>query len=121
MLDEGGDLQYNVCKTVDCCAHRNFSTHRKPTSNFDTTIYINIVSVCTTFLDAVCNWSHNILILWEEAECLWLISNDLYSTAKFCHTFWLQIKPADITQDPTVCFHTPHRENELRKLPLQLI
>ena len=90
------------------------------TPHFDTTIYSNSVSVSTTFLIGVSNWSLNILILWEEADWLWLISTDLLSMAKVCHTFWLHIKLADITQDTAVCFHTADQNSELPKLPLHL-
>ena len=42
------------------------------TPHFDTTIYSNSVSVGTTFLIGVCNWSLNILILWEKVTgCGW--------------------------------------------------
>ena len=39
-----------------------------------------------------------------RSDWLWLISTDLFSTEKFCHTIWLRIKLADITQDTAVCF-----------------
>jgi hypothetical protein len=58
-----------------------------PTPHFDTTIHSNSVSVGTTLLIGVCNLSLNILILYEEADCLWLKSNDLFSTEKVCTNF----------------------------------
>ena len=91
-----------------------------PTPHFDTTIYGNSVFVGTTLLIGVSNWSLNILILWEEADWLWLISTELLSMAKVWHTFWLPIKLADITQNTTVHFHTPEQNSELPKLPLHL-
>ena len=90
-----------------------------PTPHFDTTIYSN--SVCGYhIIIGVCNWSLNIPILWDETDWLWLLSNDLFSKAEVCHTFWIRNKLADITQDTSVCLHTADQTSEFPKPPLQL-
>ena len=63
-----------------------------------------IVIVCLSVPHS--NWSLQLVPQYPDivgkSDWLWLISTDLLSMAKVCHTFWLRVQLAEITQDTAV-------------------